>query len=103
MHDVPVSVPQERRSPLYVLADVLVREALGVPLSAWMLEERTRVDRRSWSRMALQLATLTQGRVSTTTVTLRSWFNADQELRSTREGVAQDDGSRLERFGAGEK
>lgn len=71
------------RSPLYQLADVLVREAVGQSLHEWMLAGRTRVDRLSWPRMSAELARLTEGRVTATTVTLRSWMAAD--LRTSRE------------------
>ncbi len=73
------------RSPLYQLADVLVRGAVGQSLHEWMLAGRTRVERLSWPRMSAELARLTEGRVAATTVTLRSWMAAD--LRTSREAA----------------
>lgn len=72
----------QERSPLYLLADVLVREAVGLSLHRWMLTARTRVNRVSWPGMSAELARLTEGKVTATTVTLRSWFLADLELHA---------------------
>lgn len=69
----------KRRSAHYLLADLLVRQALGQSLSEWMLAGRTRVDRLSWPAMAAELARVTQGRVEVSVVTLRAWFAADRE------------------------
>lgn len=70
------------RSPLYLLADVLVRDCVGLSLHQWMLAGRTRVNRLSWPAMSAELARLTDGKVTATTVTLRSWFVADLERAS---------------------
>lgn len=68
------------RSSLYLLADVLVRDCVGLSLHQWMLAGRTRVNRLSWPAISAELARLTDGKVTATTVTLRSWFVADLEL-----------------------
>jgi hypothetical protein len=70
------------RSSLYLLADVLVRDRLGLSLHQWMLAGRTRVNRLSWPAMSGELARLTEDKVTATTVTLRSWFVADLELEA---------------------
>ena len=72
------------RSALYLLADVLVRERLGLSLHQWMLAGRTRVNRLSWPAMSAELARLTEDKVTATTVTLRSWFVADLEERAVQ-------------------
>lgn len=72
------------RSALYLLADVLVRERLGLSLHQWMLAGRTRVNLLSWPAMSAELARLTEDKVTATTVTLRSWFVADLEERTAQ-------------------
>lgn len=91
--DCPATLAEQRRlratastgarSALYQLADVLVREAAGLSLHEWMLAGRTRLDRLTWPRMSGELAALTGGRVSVTTVTLRAWLMADLAAASS--------------------
>ncbi|WP_156740514.1 hypothetical protein, partial [Occultella aeris] len=63
-------------TPLYLLADLILRDAQGASLRDWVLERRRRVHQVTWAELADRLARATDGQVVATTVTLRSWFVA---------------------------
>lgn len=64
-------------SPLYLLADRILRDSQDTSLRDWVLERRQRLHRVSWAELVARLARVTDGQVVITTVTLRSWFAAD--------------------------
>lgn len=81
-------------SPLYLLADRILRETQGVSLRDWVLQRRQRLHRVSWAELARRLGRATSGQVSVTTVTLRSWFAVELE-RARSQDERDVDGGRV--------
>ena len=62
------------KSPLYRLADALLKAQGHEGLRPWVYERRMRLQPRPWGAIAADLAEATDNEVSITSVALREWF-----------------------------
>lgn len=79
------------RSPLYRLADVLLRAQGHEGVREWVYARRMRLQPKAWGAIAGELARVTEGEVSITSVALREWFAEEMAAERLKDPDATAD------------
>lgn len=79
------------KSPLYRLADLLLKQQGHEGVSAWVYARRMRLQPKAWGAIAAELAAATAGEVNITSVALREWFAEEMAAERSRDPDSGDD------------
>ena len=63
-----------QKTATYAMADAIATDRLGYPLAAWVSDQRSEENRKSWQSISRTLHAETDGIVSVSSDTLRRWF-----------------------------